>query len=346
MEHRVNYPTRFDNLLDLARLPWFEAKDGRLVLADKALGPAMDVHTHLALAYALPNSVDLLRLWPQTEHYLAAARPLDLDVYINRNFTPDDLKRLEVDLALKSVGPHGMRRTHSLPNLAREMDELGVLKSVLLPIDYPVFSQNAMTWLQAAHGHSPTIGFGCIHPYRPGMRHSLQAQIALGAKGIKFHPAVQMVRPDDRRAMKLYRLCAEFNLVLLFHCGPVDIETRLGRYLSQVRHYERALAENPDVPFILGHSGALQMAEALEYTKKYPNVYVECSSQSVSNCKTIFETVPRDKILFGSDWPFYHQAIGLAKVFMATDGDAELRKDVLWRNGARLFGLPLDAVAA
>ncbi len=335
----MTYPTRFDNLLDLARLPWFETRDGHLVLADPKMGPTMDVHTHLALAYGPPNSVDLHREWPQTEHYLEAARPLDLDVYINRNFTPDDLKRLEVDLALKSVGPHGMRRTHTLPNLAREMSKLGVLRSVLLPIDYPIFSQNAVTWLKAAAGFAPTIGFGCIHPYRPGMRQSLQQQIALGAKGIKFHPSVQMVRPDDRRAMKLYRLCAEFKLVLLFHCGPVDIETRLGRYLSQVRHYERALAENPEVPFILGHSGALQMPLALEYARKYPNVYVECSSQSVSNCRTIFETVPRHKILFGSDWPFYHQAIGLAKVFMATEGDEALRRAVLWDNGARLFGL-------
>ena len=59
----------------------------------------------------------------------------------------------------------------------------------------------------------------------------------------------------------------------------------------------------------------------------------------MSNCRTIFETVPRHKILFGSDWPFYHQAIGLAKVFMATEGDEALRRAVLWDNGARLFGL-------
>lgn len=338
------HPTRFDNLHDLARLPWFEVRDGRLVLADRSLGPAVDVHTHLALAYGKPNSVDLLRLWPQTEHYLPEQRPIDLDVYINKNIPAADLQALEKDLSLQSLGPHGMRRTHTWPNLQREMDELGVLKSVLLPIDFPFLSENAATWLKVAQGQQPAVGFGCIHPYRPGMRKRLQEQIALGAKGIKFHPAVQLVRPDDARAMKLYRLCAEFKLIVLFHCGPVDIETRLGRYLSQVKHYERALAENPAVPFILGHSGALQMPLALEYARKYDNVYVEVSSQSVSNVKTIFATVPRHKILFGSDWPFYHQGIGLAKVFMAAEGDDELRRAVLWGNAARLLGLP-DAAA-
>ena len=342
----MNYPTRFTNLLDLARLPWFEAKNDRLVLADKSMGPALDVHTHLALAYGPPNSVDLLRLWPETETYLPKESPIDFDVYINRNISQAALHKLEKDLSLSSVGPHGMRRTHTLPNLVREMDELGVLKSVLLPIDFPVFSQNASTWLHLTQGHQRALCFGCIHPYRPGMRATLEHQVRLGAKGIKFHPAVQLVRPDDRRAMKLYRLCAEMKVAVLFHCGPVDIETRLGRYMSQVRHYERALAENPDVPFILGHSGALQMPQALMYARQYPNVYVECSSQSVSNCKVIFDTLPRHKILFGSDWPFYHQAIGLAKVFMATADDAELRKDILWRNAAKLFDLPQDAVLA
>jgi len=339
----VTHPTRFEGLHDLARLPWFEVKAGRLVIADRTLGPTLDVHTHLALAYGRPNQLDLLRLWPETEHYLPKDRAIDLQVYINRNFSPADLRRLERDLTLGSLGPHGMRRTHTLANLAREMDELGVIRSVLLPIDLPVWSDNALTWLGASRGHRAALCFGSVHPYRSGLRAAVERQVALGARGIKFHPAVQLVRPDDARAQKLYRLCGEFGLPVLFHCGPVDIETRLGRYLSQVRHYEAAIATHPDVPFILGHSGALQMPEALAYARKYPNVWLELSSQSLDGCRRILAEAPRERVMFGSDWPFYHQAIGLAKVFIASEGDADLRRDVLWRNAARLFGLPIDA---
>jgi len=32
---------------------------------------------------------------------------------------------------------------------------------------------------------------------------------ARGARGIKVHPSVQAVRPDSRRCLRLYRLCAE-----------------------------------------------------------------------------------------------------------------------------------------
>lgn len=331
-------PTRFENLADLARLPFFEVQDGRLRLADPELGPAVDVHTHLALTYMVPQSIDLKKEWPETEHYLPANRPIDLEVYINKNIPPSDLQALTRDLSLGALTSGGMRRTHTVPNLAQEMRELGVRHSVLLPIDFPLLSDNAGTWLGAVKGRDDVLCFGSVHPYRPGMTRNLDRQMQLGARGIKVHPAVQMVRPDDKRAMKLYRLCGERSLPVLFHCGPVDIETRLGRYLSQVRHYERALAENPQTTFILGHAGALQMEEALGYANKYPNVYLELSSQSLGNVRRILAEAPPERVLFGSDWPFYHQAIGLAKVFLASS-DPQVRQRALYGNAKRLFGL-------
>lgn len=337
-------PTRFEGLHDLARLDFFEVREGRLVLADAALGPAVDMHTHLALTFLVPPRIDLHKLHDETEHYLPKDRPIDLEVYVNRNFAGDDLARLTRDLSSGSLGSGGMRRTHTMANLAREMQELGIRQSALLPIDFPLLSDNAGHWLRETRGRPDVLCFGSVHPYQPGMRKHLEQQVNLGARGIKVHPAVQMVRPDDARAMKLYRLCGQRGLPVLFHCGPVDIETRLGRYLSQVRFYERAIAECPQTTFILGHSGALQMPEALAFARKYPNVVLELSSQSLSGVRRILAEAPPDRIVFGSDWPFYHQAIGLAKVFLATD-DAATRKRVLWGNAARLFGLEESAGA-
>ena len=150
--------------------------------------------------------------------------------------------------------------------------------------------------------------------------------------------AVQLVAPDNKRAMRLYRMCGERGLPILFHCGPVGIEMALGRKLTQVRLYEQPLAENPSTTFVLGHAGALQMDEAIALVKKYPNAYVECSSQAVSNVRRLVDELPTERILFGSDWPFYHQAIGLAKVFMAVP-DEKQRRAILHDNARRLFRL-------
>ncbi len=138
-----------------------------------------------------------------------------------------------------------MRATHTPPNLVREMDEMGITRSVLLPIDFPVLSHNAETALDVASESDRIVGFGSVHPWSRGLARKLDAQIALGARGVKVHPAVQCVRPDDPRAIRLYRLCGERGIPVLWHCGPVGIAPRLGEYLTQVRFYEKPIARVP-----------------------------------------------------------------------------------------------------
>ena len=107
-------PSRFTSLLDLTRLPWFGLSDeGRLVMTDASIGPIADLHTHLALAYVRPMSIDLHKLHAETQHYLPACCAIDLDVYVNRNMSPEIVKALTHDLTLGSLGPRGMRATHT-----------------------------------------------------------------------------------------------------------------------------------------------------------------------------------------------------------------------------------------
>lgn len=335
---------RFESVLDLARLPYFELRRGRLVLADGALGPAIDVHTHLALNFATRRPVDILRATGETETYLPVrGRPIDLEVYANRNFSEDDVRRIKRDFTVANFTGGGLRATHTIPNLERDSADLGIVRAVLLPIDFP-FSDNAGAWLAAAAGRAGLVGFGSVHPFARDLAGRLDRQVAAGARGVKVHPAVQMIRPDWSRALRLYRLCGERGLPVFFHCGPVGIETRLGRWLSRVRFYERAVAENPRTTFVFGHSGALEIDQALALAARYPNVWLELSSQSLSNVRRILAAAHPDRVVFGTDWPFYHQAIQLAKVFIATEGKDDLRRRALHENAARLLRLtPLPA---
>ena len=331
---------KFANHLDLARLPYFEVKEGRLVLADPSLGPVIDCHTHLALAYGRrPPKIDLLAETPSVELYLRPDKPIDFDVYQNKNFAPHDLHAIERDMTRDTFGPGGMRATHTLPSLLRHMRDIGVTQSVLLPIDFPFWSKNSERWLSLTAGKGEILCFGSVHPFQRNMRAKVKKLAEMGARGLKYHPAVQLVGPDAPRAMKLFRLCAEYKLPVLFHCGPVDIETRLGRRLSQVRRYERAIAENPDVTFVLGHSGALQFEEAIVFARKYENVYCEIASQSLPAVERLIDQVPEGHLMMGSDWPFYHPALGIAKVLLATERAPKARRAVLSENATRLFDL-------
>jgi hypothetical protein len=327
--------TRFPDHYALARLPYFQLVDGRLRL-DPALGPAIDVHTHLALDF-VTGDVDLKAAHERVEHYLDLLRPIDLDVYINKNFDAADLRKMERDLTLLSFTSRGMRRTHTAPNLAREMTELAIETSVLLAIDLPYLSRNSERWVEAARAHDGLICFGSVHPFQPSIEGRLDQLLALGVRGIKMHPAVQNVPPDHPRTLRLVRACGDRGLPVFFHCGPVEIETWLGRRFSQVRRYERAIAENPQTTIILGHSGALQMDEAIGFANRYPNVWLETASQSLGNQRRLVVEAPSDRLLMGSDWPFYHQATTLAKALIASEGEPKIRAALLRDNARRLF---------
>ena len=119
-----------------------------------------------------------------------------------------------------------------------------------------------------------------------------------------------------------------------FGLGLCDEE--LGN-LDKARQTYRAVAENPDTTFVLGHAGALQMEQALELCKAYDNVYLELASQSFSNFHRILEEAPPERYLLGSDWPFYHQVTAVAKALLTTEGEPEVRRRLLWENAERLY---------
>ena len=337
----MEVPRVFESALALAELPYFELRDDeRLVISELITDPIVDVHTHLALSYLRREpSVDLWREHSRTEHYLPVEQRFDMEVYACQNYSAANLKRMKHDLTLGSLTRSGMRRTHTVPNIQREMAELGVVASVLLPIDFPWLSWNAETYLGVVSRTTGFIGFGSVHPYDRDVVGKINRQQALGARGVKVHPAIQLLPADNERAMALYRHCADLGLLVLWHCGPVGIEPALGRHFSQLKHYWRAVRENPRTTFILGHSGALQFEMGLELAQRYDNVYLETSSQELAHVRRIVDEAPPERVLFGSDWPFYHQAMPLAKLLIATEGKPGARRRILWENAAQLFRL-------
>lgn len=339
------YPTQFDSVLDLARLPWFTVEGGnRLVLAEGAgdeIGPVIDSHTHLAMGFLRRLAVDLHRKTPTTAYYLPVTQPVDLDLYSNLNFDDASMFAMKADVSVLGLTGWGMRTTHTAPNLVRDMDALGIVRSVVLPFDLPVGARNADTLLEATQRYPELVPFGSVHPFDRNVERRLSAQRVAGAQGIKLHPNGQFIAPDHPRTVHLCGRCGEHGLPVLFHCGPVGIEPKAARERSQVERYERAIAENPGTTFVLGHSGALQHTTAIKFADQYPNTYFELSCLGLGALRQVLDVVPADRLLYGTDWPFYHQALTLARVLIATEGDSSLRRAILHDNAARLFDLEI-----
>jgi len=232
-----------------------------------------------------------------------------------------------------------MRTTHTAPNLIRDMDALGITRSIVLPFDLPVGARNADSILEATRRYPELVSFGSLHPLDRNIDERLAAQKTAGAHGIKLHPNGQFIAPDHPKTVHLCGRCGAHGLPVLFHCGPVGIEPKAARKRSQVHRYERVIAEHPDTTFILGHSGALQHDVALGFADRYPNTYFELSCLGLGALRQVLDAVPNERLLYGTDWPFYHQALTLTRVLIATENDQPLRRAVLHDNASRLFGL-------
>lgn len=335
----TTFPTKFDSVLDLARLPWFSVVDGEL-RADAAVGPVIDIHTHVAMTNFVKLKVDVFKATPTIKHYLPTDRPFDLEVYANRNFDEKSLRRLKFDVSLLTLTGRGMRTTHTAPNLLRDMDLLGITQAVLLPYDMSWGASNAAVALRVGKQFPRILPFGSVHPKAKDVDGKLAAQKAGGARGIKLHPNGQFIAPDHPKTVHLCGRCGAHGLPILFHCGPAGIEPKAAQDRSQVYRYEKVLSEFPDTTFILGHCGAMQVDQAVRFADKYPNAWYDLSCLGLDGMRQVFEHVPHERIMYGTDWPFYHQSLTLARTLILTDGKDALRRAVLHDNAQRLLGLP------
>jgi len=328
----------FDRLEHLARLPWFDVEGDRLVVADRSVGPVIDMHAHYALPAIWPHRYDLSKQTDETDLLLPCCSRHDLDVYANKNFGDLGLKKLKRELVLGGATGLGKRKTHTAANLERDCKEMGIVHSAILPIDMGLPSYHVRDTIAEADTRTTTTAFGSVHPRRRRSKEKLEDQLHQGVKGLKLHPQLQQFMPAAPEAMALYGLAGRERVPVLWHCGPVGIELPSARKFVQIPNYEAPLAQCPDTTFILGHAGALSCENAIPLQRRYPNAYLEVSCISLSQMWKVVAEADPDRIVYGTDWPFYHHALALAKVLVATEGQPELRRKILHDNAARLLG--------
>lgn len=331
----------------LAELPWFELDgEGRLRLAAE-IPPAFDVHAHLGIGVFLAPRVDLSRRSERVRHLLDcdATEPgcaLDLDVYVNGNFSDEAIRELEWELARQLFLGSSKARTHTIPNLLDEMDAVGVAKAAILPIAFGLPFRDDLTeqWrdaIEAAGAGGRLLACASVHPRDPERLAKLRAFADRGARAVKLHPAAQRFFAEDVEAMEIYAECERLRLPVFFHAGRAGIEPEAALSYNLMRHLAQAVASFRGVRFVLGHAGARDVAEAIPLAKRHPNVWLDTHGQGVSQLAELLQELGHERLLFGSDWPWYHLAASLAKVLIVTEGRPEARDAWLRGNAERLF---------
>ena len=94
----------------------------------------------------------------------------------------------------------------------------------------------------------------------------------------------------------------------------------------------------PDATILMGHSCHGQWTRACDLVKTYPNVYLELTAvlDERGILETFVESTGADRILYGTDYPWFNQHYYIGAVLDADITDAD-RRAIFYANAQRLL---------
>jgi len=167
------------------------------------------------------------------------------------------------------------------------------------------------------------IGFGRVDPRREdAIKELTRIKKKLGLTGLKLHPFVECFRPDHPFFNRFFQKTNELGLPTLFHAA--DGFSSPGLITKIARKY-------PELPIILGH-----LREAtISALKECENTYVETSG-TLPDFIELASDIDEDRILFGSDVPYYRYPTQIA-VIEAAEIPQKKKNKIFYDNFQVLF---------
>jgi hypothetical protein len=204
----------------------------------------------------------------------------------------------------------------------------------------------------AAENADVALAFVSLDPHR-GDETVREARrlIARGdVRGLKLHPPLQQFFPNDRLAYPLYEVFEEARLPVLVHTGHSGIGSGMRGGGGVRLKYGAPLpiddvaVDFPDMPIVMAHPSFPWQDEAISICLHKPQVYIDLSGWSPKYFPATLvqhaNTLLREKVLFGSDYPFLTPDRWIAEFDKLAIRD-EVRPLILKDNAARLLGLVL-----
>ncbi|HLH30703.1 MAG TPA: amidohydrolase family protein [Terriglobia bacterium] len=212
----------------------------------------------------------------------------------------------------------------------------------------PMVSNDAVLAI-AAENADIMIPFSSVNPAR-GAEAVTEAKrlIAAGTRGFKLHPPLQQFQANDRAVYPFYEVINEARLPVIFHTGHSGIGTGMrGGGGIRLKYgnpmdIDDVAVDFPDMPIVLAHPSFPWQDEALSICLHKPQVFIDLSGWSPKyfppSLIQYANTLLRQKMLFGSDFPFITPERWLAD-FEKTSIREDVRPLILKENARRLLGL-------
>lgn len=163
------------------------------------------------------------------------------------------------------------------------------------------------------------LPFGSVNPKAPAWEEELRRCVELHRmRGIRLHPNYHGYKLDDPEFRRLLALAAELKLVVQLALLMED--ERMMHPLLRVEPVETGplpavLNETPGARLVLLNALGKVRGKALNDLVKTGEVYVEIGMlEGVAGIGTLLESVPLERVLFGSHAPLFYLESALLKL--------------------------------
>lgn len=212
--------------------------------------------------------------------------------------------------------------------LIRQMNEFDIERTALCCEDNDV--------TLGAMRDNPGRLIGCIYvnPLNPQAAEIIEKYAEKGFSAVKLNPLRHAYCADGEMVFPVMEKAEKLGLPVCIHSGhpPYSLPWQIG-----------LLAEKyPNVKIMMihmGHGHGVYIDAALKMARKYSNIYLEMSGMPMpSKILEAYETVGKDRIMFGTDTPFHHPSVELQKVLVSGVDEQGLKR-ILYDNAKSFFDL-------
>ncbi len=197
--------------------------------------------------------------------------------------------------------------------LARVMTEAGVDLSVVMPIatrpeQTETINRVASTAYEDSGGRF--VSFGSVHPADPQAPRTVARLAEAGFKGIKLHPEFQKEYIDSAAFSAIFRVAAEYRLVVTVHAGAdIGLPPPVHATPEKIR---RVIDAIPELTLVAAHLGGWNMwddvCRYLVGTPVYMDTAFVSSFLGAPEARDLVTSHGVERVLFGSDCPWEHPA--------------------------------------
>lgn len=175
----------------------------------------------------------------------------------------------------------------------------------------------------------------------------LREMAEAGARGIKIHPAAQAFAPSDRRMDTVFETCRELGLAVLSHTGS----SKGPETFAEPSQFADMLTRFPDLTVVLAHLGGGSWQQTSELADAFPQVAFDLceiidwigapNAPDREDFVALIREVGVERILFGTDFPWYDLDHTVERVMDLPRLSTEERDCILGANAVRILGLPV-----